>query len=486
MKEHYYIALDIGSSSVKTVVGEKFHDGVNIIGIGQTFTDGISKGMITDFELAKSAIKDTVKKASISSGVEIDEVFLKMPITDSEIKFGEEAIRFGGESTEINGEHIESLLESLREKEMAGDKEVVTVFPVHFIVDDLHEVDDPKEMVATQSLAVKAGVVLTNRTLLINAVKCVEESGLTILDVYSDAVNYGHVLTDAEAELGGVVIDIGADLTQYAYFERGALKYASSIPVGGNLITNDLTEAFNMSFDHAEKVKKQYGHAFFDMANDDDIIHLDQINSEDSIEVTPKDLADIIELRLEELLLDVFEDLQRQSITKVSGGFAVTGGTANLLGIKELMQDMVSEKVRIHVPNQMGARKPEFSSAISTVSSGISFDELLEYVTIDNYDTATEPVSSETPEDADSNFFSGLFKNRKDKNEAENQVSESAPVQQEETNDDVVETPEYEEYTEYSYDDDEKVNDAKAEQNRPKESKDVGGYMKKLFKNLFE
>lgn len=486
MKEHYYIALDIGSSSVKIVVGEKFHDGVNIIGIGQTFTDGISKGMITDFELAKSAIKDTVKKASISSGVEIDEVFLKMPITDSEIKFGEEAIRFGGESTDINGEHIESLLESLREKEMAGDKEVVTVFPVHFIVDDLHEVDDPKEMVATQSLAVKAGVVLTNRTLLINAVKCVEESGLTILDVYSDAVNYGHVLTDAEAELGGVVIDIGADLTQYAYFERGALKYASSIPVGGNLITNDLTEAFNMSFDHAEKVKKQYGHAFFDMANDDDIIHLDQINSEDSIEVTPKDLADIIELRLEELLLDVFEDLQRQSITKVSGGFAVTGGTANLLGIKELMQDMVSEKVRIHVPNQMGARKPEFSSVISTVSSGISFDELLEYVTIDNYDTATEPVSSETPEDADSNFFSGLFKNRKDKNEAENQVSESAPVQQEETNDDVVETPEYEEYTEYSYDDDEKVNDAKAEQNRPNESKDVGGYMKKLFKNLFE
>ena len=82
MKEHYYVALDIGSSSVKTVVGEKFHDGVNIIGIGQTFTDGISKGMITDFELAKSAIKDTVKKASISSGVEIDEVFLKMPITD--------------------------------------------------------------------------------------------------------------------------------------------------------------------------------------------------------------------------------------------------------------------------------------------------------------------------------------------------------------------------------------------------------------------
>lgn len=481
MKEHYYVALDIGSSSVKAVVGEKFHDGVNIIGIGQTFTDGISKGMITDFDLAKSAIKDTVKKASISSGVEIDEVFLKMPITDSELKFGEEAVRFGGESTEIKGEHIESLLESLRQKELGSDLEVVTVFPVHFIVDDLHEVKDPKEMVATQSLAVKAGIVLTNRTLLINAVKCVEESGLTVLDVYSDAVNYEHVLTDAEAELGSVVIDIGADLTQYAYFERGALEYASSIPVGGNLISSDLSQAFDTPYDIADKMKNQYGHAFFDMANDEDIIRLPQINSDDAIEVTPKDLADIIELRLEETLLGVFEDLHRRSINKVSGGFIVTGGTANLLGIKELMQDMVSEKVRIHIPNQMGARKPEFSSAISTVSSGISFDELLEYVTIDNYDTTSETVSAETPEDTDPNFFSGLFKTRKDKNDAVERPAEAEPVQHEKVQDDA----EYEEYTDYSYEDDKKVNESSGEK-RPKESKDVSGYMKKLFKNLFE
>ncbi|CAM4218343.1 cell division protein FtsA [Lacicoccus alkaliphilus] len=482
MKEHYYVALDIGSSSIKAVVGEKFHDGVNIIGTGQTFTDGISKGMITDFELAKSAIKDTVKKASISSGVEIDEVFLKMPITDSEMKFGEEAIRFGGESTEIKGEHIESLLESIREKELGNDLEVVTVFPVHFIVDDLHEVKDPKDMVATQSLSVKAGIVLINRTLLINTVKCVEESGLTVLDVYSDAVNFEHILTDAEAELGSVVIDIGAELTQYAYYERGGLKYASSIPVGGNLISSDLSQAFDTPYDIADKMKTQYGHAFFDMANDEDIIRLPQINSEDAIEVTPKDLADIIELRLEEMLLGVFEDLQQRSINKVSGGFIVTGGTANLLGVKELMQDMVSEKVRIHIPNQMGARKPEFSSAISTVSSGISFDELLEYVTIDNYDTAPVNTSAETPDDSDSNFFSGLFKTRKDKNEAVERPAEDSPAQHEKVQDDA----EYEEYTDYSYDDGKKVSDGSTVEKRPKEARDVSGYMKKLFKNLFE
>ena len=245
MKEHYYVALDIGSSSVKVVVGEKFHNGVNVIGTGQTFTDGVSKGMINDFDQAKNAITDTIKKAKIASGVDIEEVFVKIPIADTHIHFTEDIIRFGGEATEITGEHIEELLENVRMNVPATQQEVVSVYPVSFIVDGLHEVNDPKEMIAEESLAVKAGVVSANRTLLVNIVKCVEAAGLTILDVYSDAVNYQHVLTDAEVELGAVVIDIGLDLTQFAYYERGSLKYANSIGLAGRDITLDLVDEFN-------------------------------------------------------------------------------------------------------------------------------------------------------------------------------------------------------------------------------------------------
>ena len=123
MKEQYYVALDIGSSSVKVVVGEKFHDGVNIIGTGQTFTDGVSKGMIRDFDLAKSGIIDTVKKAELLSNIEIDEVFLKVPITNSDIVFETETLRFTGRETEIDGELIEELLENIRLKEISSEKE---------------------------------------------------------------------------------------------------------------------------------------------------------------------------------------------------------------------------------------------------------------------------------------------------------------------------------------------------------------------------
>lgn len=485
MKEHYYVALDIGSDSVKAVVGEKFHDGVNIIGTGQTFTDGISKGKIKDFDLARNAIIDTIKKAKISSGVDIDEVFLKMPITETEFKFSEEELRFGGNSTEINGTHIEDLLETLREREIHKDREVVTVYPIHFKVDDLHEVVDPKEMMATQSLFVRAGIVLVNRTMLMNAVKCVEDAGLEVLDVYSDAVNYQHILSESEVELGSVAIDIGADLTQFGYYERGTLRYAGSIPVGGNHITNDLSEAFNTPKEAAEKAKQQYGHAFYDLASEADIIRLPQRDGEPDIEVTPKDLADIIEMRLEEMLMGVFEALQQQRITKVNGGFVVTGGTANLLGVKELMQDLVSEKARVHVPNQMGVRKPEFSSVISTVSSGIMFDELLEYVTIDNYETESDDARHEASEETSGNFFNGLFNKRKEHNTRQLESGETYKFPSGNTSDSA---PEESEYSDYAYDEsrsDETVT-KRPEETRQGDQKDYRGYMKKLFKNLFE
>ena len=123
---------------------------------------------------------------------------------------------------------------------------------------------------------------------------------------------------------------------------------------------------------------------------------------------------------MEEIFFDVFDLLQDMGITNVNGGFIVTGGTSNLLGIKELLQDMVNEKVRIHTPSQMGIRKPEFTSSISTISSGIVFDELLDYVTMNNYDADTieEETYDEVNQESKAKPYEQWFKKKqnKDKN----------------------------------------------------------------------
>ncbi|CAM3367000.1 cell division protein FtsA [Nosocomiicoccus ampullae] len=478
MKEQYYVALDIGSSSVKIVVGEKFHDGVNIIGTGQTFTDGVSKGMIRDFDLAKSGIIDTVKKAELIANIDIDEVFLKVPITNSNIIFETETLRFSGRDTEIDGELIEELLENIRFKEISEDQEIVTVFPVSFIVDDLHEVEDPKGIIARESLTVNAGIIAVDRTLFLNMGNCAAEAGLNIIDVTSDAYNYTHILTESEIELGSVVMDIGADLTQYAYYKDGALRYTGIIPAGGNTITQVIANEFNTDFHYANRAKEQYGHAFYDRAPEGERVVFPQNSKDEDLEISAKDLSDVIEVTLEDMFMEIFEDLARAGINDISGGFVVTGGTANMRGVRDLLLDIVSEKVRIHIPTQMGARKPEFSSAIATIESGIRFDELLDYVTIDNHESDYDEAE-ETIEEEKQSIFPSLFKERKEQNK----------------NRDVAEVEEYyiepsdETHEDDSYIENEEIIETsheKDESPKEKEKSDFGGFMKKVFKNLFE
>lgn len=464
MEEHYYVSIDIGSSSVKTIVGEKFHNGINVIGTGQTYTSGIKNGLIDDFDIARQAIKDTIKKASIASGVDIKDVFLKLPIIGTEVYDESNEIEFY-EDTEIDGTHIESVLEGIRDKNDVPETEVINVFPIRFVVDKDNEVSDPKELIARHSLKVDAGVIAIQKSILINMIKCVEACGVDVLDVYSDAYNYGFILTPTEKELGACVIDIGEDLTQVAFYERGELVDAESIEMAGRDITDDIAQGLNTTYDTAEKVKHQYGHAFYDSASDQDVFSVDQVDSDEHVQYTQKDLSDFIEQRVEDIFFEVFDVLQELGLTKVNGGFVVTGGSANLLGVKELLQDMVSEKVRIHTPSQMGIRKPEFSSAISTISSSIAFDELLNYVTISYQDSEEfEEEVIETDKDTETKSSGFDWFKRKSNKKENDEVAPEAPRE------------------EYYEDRENHLEDEQQTEGKAKEE----SKFKKLMKSLFE
>ncbi|MEB8124273.1 cell division protein FtsA [Staphylococcus succinus] len=468
MEEHYYVSIDIGSSSIKTIVGEKFHNGINVIGTGQTYTSGIKNGQIDDFDIAKQAIKDTIKKASIASGVDIKEVFLKLPIIGTEVFDESNEIEFY-EDTELDGTHIESVLEGIREKNEVPDTEIINAFPIKFVVDGDNEVSDPKELIARHGLKVEAGVIAIQKSILINMIKCVESCGVDVLDVYSDAYNFGSVLSATEKELGACVIDIGEDMTQIAFYERGELVDGDAIEMAGRDITEDIAEGLNTSYETAEKVKHQYGHAFFESASDQDIFTVDQTDSDEEAQFTQKDLADIIEARLEDIFFEIFDVLQELGLTKVNGGFVITGGSANLLGVKELLQDMVSEKVRIHTPSQMGIRKPEFSSAISTISSSITFDEMLDYVTISNHDSEEFEEEVIESDDRENNTKSSGFDwFKKKSNKQEESQSPTSDSEQQHVKED------YEE----------KVNVDEDAEGKPQHKEE--GKFKKLMKSLFD
>ncbi|MDN7229538.1 cell division protein FtsA [Staphylococcus haemolyticus] len=477
MEEHYYVSIDIGSSSVKTIVGEKFHNGINVIGTGQTYTSGIKNGLIDDFDIAKQAVKDTIKKASIASGVDIKEVFLKLPIIGTEVYDEANEIDFY-EDTEINGTHIEEVLEGIRQKNDVADTDVIDVFPIRFIVDGDNEVSDPKELIARHSLRVEAGVIAIHKSILINMIKCVESCGVDVLDVYSDAYNYGSILTATEKELGACVIDIGEDLTQIAFYERGELVDADSIELAGRDITDDIAEELNTTYETAEKIKHQYGHAYANSASDQDVFSVDQVDSDELVEYTQKDLSAVIERTMQDIFDEVFDVLVDIGLTRVNGGFIVTGGSSNLLGVKELLNTMVNEKIRVHTPSQMGIRKPEFTSAISTISSSITFDELLDYVTMsyqDNDEFEEEVIEDNEREHTSKSGGFDWFKRKSNKNENTYEEDYNEPHERTDKVDD-----------DDKYDSNESHHDTTEHYDDQEQPQKEEGKFKKLMKSLFE
>ena len=477
MEEHYYVSIDIGSSSVKTIVGEKFHNGINVIGTGQTYTSGIKNGLIDDFDIAKQAVKDTIKKASIASGVDIKEVFLKLPIIGTEVYDEANEIDFY-EDTEINGTHIEEVLEGIRQKNDVADTDVIDVFPIRFIVDGDNEVSDPKELIARHSLRVEAGVIAIHKSILINMIKCVESCGVDVLDVYSDAYNYGSILTATEKELGACVIDIGEDLTQIAFYERGELVDADSIELAGRDISDDIAEELNTTYETAEKIKHQYGHAYANSASDQDVFSVDQVDSDELVEYTQKDLSAVIERTMQDIFDEVFDVLVDLGLTRVNGGFIVTGGSSNLLGVKELLNTMVNEKIRVHTPSQMGIRKPEFTSAISTISSSITFDELLDYVTMsyqDNDEFEEEVIEDNEREHTSKSGGFDWFKRKSNKNENTYEEDYNEPHERTDKVDD-----------DDKYDSNESHHDTTEHYDDQEQPQKEEGKFKKLMKSLFE
>lgn len=477
MEEHYYVSIDIGSSSVKTIVGEKFHNGINVIGTGQTYTSGIKNGLIDDFDIAKQAVKDTIKKASIASGVDIKEVFLKLPIIGTEVYDEANEIDFY-EDTEINGTHIEEVLEGIRQKNDVADTDVIDVFPIRFIVDGDNEVSDPKELIARHSLRVEAGVIAIHKSILINMIKCVESCGVDVLDVYSDAYNYGSILTATEKELGACVIDIGEDLTQIAFYERGELVDADSIELAGRDITDDIAEELNTTYETAEKIKHQYGHAYANSASDQDVFSVDQVDSDELVEYTQKDLSAVIERTMQDIFDEVFDVLVELGLTRVNGGFIVTGGSSNLLGVKELLNTMVNEKIRVHTPSQMGIRKPEFTSAISTISSSITFDELLDYVTMsyqDNDEFEEEVIEDNEREHTSKSGGFDWFKRKSNRHEDTYEEDYNEPHER---------TDKVDDYD--KYDSNESHRDTTEHYDDQEQPQKEEGKFKKLMKSLFE
>jgi len=321
------VGLDIGSGKVCTFIGELTeNDKIEIIGIGTAPSLGVRKGVIIDLDQAILSVKESIENAERMAGVRIHSAFVSIAGSHITSINSKGVIAISGESPEITENDIEKVIEAAKAGIVSSEKELIHTLSREFIVDGQSGISDPLGMSGAR-LECKVHIITGSVTAVQNLIKCVEGAGLDIEEIiFGTLASSNAVLSNAEKELGVLVVDIGAGTTEIAIFVEGGLVYSAVLPVGGIQITNDLAVGLRTSIEEAEKIKINHGTAVENSDSPEKLIEISSINGINKHNVTQKYLVEIIEPRVSEIFNLLGTEIRKSRYyNMIPGGIVITG-----------------------------------------------------------------------------------------------------------------------------------------------------------------
>ena len=369
------VGLDIGTSKVVALVAELEADGqFNVVGVGQTASKGLKKGVVVNIEATVQSIQKALEEAEVMADRRIIQVFTG--IAGNHIfsfnSSGMVAIR----DKEVGSTDVERVLETAKAINIPTDQQILHILIQEFIIDGQEDVREPIGMSGLR-LEVKVHIVTGAVSAAQNIVKCVRRCGLEVNDlILQPLASSLAVLTDDEKELGVVLVDIGGGTTDIAIYSQGSIRHTAVIPIAGDQITNDIAMALRTPTVEAEDLKIHYGIARQDMADSTAMIDVPGVGDREPRPISKQALAAVIEPRVEELftlVLGVVRDSGYEGM--VSSGIVLTGGTSLMPGMVDLAEQVFLKPARIGTPEYRGhlhevLRSPRFSTGIGLLMEG--------------------------------------------------------------------------------------------------------------------
>ena len=347
------VGLDIGTTKVACIVGRKAENKkIEILGYGKTVSTGVRRGVVTNILETVEAIKKAVKQASDQSGVEIHRV--SVGIAGQHIKSLQHrgVMMRDNHETEITEAELEQLREDTRKINMMPGEEIIDIIRQDTYVDG-ELANNPVGMLGSK-IEANFHVIIGQTLAAKNIVKCIENAGLEMDYMILEPIASAQaVLDEEEKDAGVVLVDIGGGTTDIAIFKESKIQHTAVIPFGGNIITEDICTGCSIIRHYAEEVKVKFGSALADENRDDEVVSIPGIKGRPPKEISFKNLAGIIQSRLEEIFELVNIEIQKaRSDNKLIAGIVLTGGGAMMKHINMLAEFSTGMEVRIGHPDE--------------------------------------------------------------------------------------------------------------------------------------
>lgn len=369
--EEIIVGIDVGTTKVCTLVGRVEDDkSIRILGVGIEPSDGIRKGIIVDLAAASQAITRSVKKAESTSGMEITSALVSIAGAHVSSVNSRGAAAVNGNV--IEQYDIERALEQAQAVAIPYDREIIHVIQRGFSVDGQDGIRNPKGMHGYR-LEVEAHIITASAASVDNLRQCVGAAGVEIQQfVLNPLASAETVLTEQERQMGVAVCDIGGGTTDLAIYVNGDVWHTMVLAVGGNHVTQDIAHGLRLPLAQAEDVKKQQGHAVRAEVGAEEYFSIRPFGEERPVQINRKELAEIIEARVEEIFALTLQEIKRSGYDGLlPAGMVLTGGASALPGIKRLASRVLNMPVRLAQPENLLGLVDRLNSPAYSTSVGL-------------------------------------------------------------------------------------------------------------------
>ena len=377
------LAIDIGTTNIISIVASNdFSNKINILGVGQSKSEGVQKGNIIDIDLASTSIKEAVETALNSSGTTTSKAVVSISGANTKTLMSNGVVNIP--SGQITQNDIKQVLKmALYNAQIIADYEVIHVLPLFFRVDDGTTISNPLNMNGSR-IEVSANIITAKKTSLTNVRNALKQVNLEvdkfILAGYANAIS---TLEKDQKKIGAAVINLGGTTTQFVVQKGSAIIYNDFLPIGSENITNDISITFHTPYSAANMIKKQYATLlpYDDNENEHNIkkVKLPILGNEsESKEISLEQIQPVLHARIEETLLIINEKLvESATIDMIDGGIVLTGGMTYIPGIKELASKVFGDiPIKISNPKNIQNGYINFNTPTMSTIVGLLLYEL--------------------------------------------------------------------------------------------------------------
>lgn len=357
-------SLDIGTSTIKLIIGEFIKNKLNILCTSEVPSKGMKKGLIYRRDELIPVLKEAFHKAEEMLGIPVKEVVLSIPAYYTEARMSEGSSTITSEDHVITHQDLIRAMHAASYNQIGEDEELISILPTTYKVDN-DIVKNPINMIG-KKLSLKAVLITAPKSSVIDFLKVLDTIGIKVIDVVTSSL--GDYASNRFKESGskfGAIINIGEETTTVSIFNKGILTRAEVIELGGANIDNDIAYIYKITKKDARELKESVGLACSDQARKEEKVTLtDRLGEE--VTINQLDLSEIIESRLREIL-----ELTKKQINLLTKReieyIIITGGSSEIGDFNNLLDKVFTKPHILGKIDTVGARNNKFSTTLGII-----------------------------------------------------------------------------------------------------------------------